>query len=100
MNAASTTLRATSRGDGPTAAWAVFRALERRFRRGELITLDGATGTELTKHSRVTGEEQWNGLLLLSLPVPLLLPAPPSPTRSLGTTASSSARLTVVTLPK
>jgi methionine synthase I (cobalamin-dependent) len=61
MNAASTTLRATSRGDGPTAAWAVFRALERRFRRGELITLDGATGTELTKHSRVTGEEQWNG---------------------------------------
>ena len=43
-------------------AWEIFRSLESRAHRGELIVLDGATGTELTKHPRgVTGEEQWNG---------------------------------------
>ena len=45
------------------AGWSAFSLLSGRAQRGELIVLDGATGTELTKHpsADVSGEEQWNG---------------------------------------
>lgn len=43
------------------AAWRVWREVERRCQAGELLTLDGANGTELTKTEGVEAEMQWNG---------------------------------------
>ena len=42
-------------------AWQAFERLRTRFQAGELIVLDGATGTELTKCLEVDAEQQWNG---------------------------------------
>ncbi|KNC85097.1 hypothetical protein SARC_02723 [Sphaeroforma arctica JP610] len=41
-------------------AWTRFKELEMRVNAGELIVLDGATGTELTERG-VSAEQQWNG---------------------------------------
>jgi methionine synthase I (cobalamin-dependent) len=42
-------------------AWKAFLSVQLRYEAGELIVLDGATGTELTKSVDVNAEQQWNG---------------------------------------
>ena len=43
------------------AAWKVWSALEARLERGELISLDGAMGTELTDSGAVDADAHWAG---------------------------------------